>query len=150
MLHRGGEIVGAVVVVALGAEALIAIDVASGERGVVHAGRTVLEQGQDRAPPVRDHAVAHARRGAAELDPAMLHRHELARVRQAKGPAIHDLAAVGVDHLDALAGGEPVVGAPTGWNHLQGGHRSFSRIHFSRKPRPIASSGSSVKLARPV
>ena len=98
-----GEIVGAVVVMALAAEKLVAPAVAGGEQGVVDAARSVFDQGQDRPPPVGDERVADRREDMPDRDAAVLHRHELAQIGGIERPGVDDLLARRVDYFDDLA-----------------------------------------------
>ena len=59
-LHGRGEVVRAVPVVAPGPEALVPVDVAGGESRVVHTGGGVLQEGEDRPPPVRVEMITGA------------------------------------------------------------------------------------------
>jgi len=102
------QIIGAVVVITLTAQKLVAIPVASGQKGVVDPRRVtfhrgVFHQGQDRPAVIGDHAVAHPRHDPAQKRPGMLHGHELRQIIAAKRPGIHNLLPVGIDHSDPLA-----------------------------------------------
>ena len=85
------------------AELLVAPAVAGGEEGIVNAAGRVLDQGQDRPPPVGDERVADPRDDMADRDAAVLHRHELVQIVGIEGPGVDDLLTLGVDHFDPLA-----------------------------------------------
>src|SRR5438270_6460280 len=87
----------------LAAELLVAPAVAGGEESVVNAAGRVLDQGQNRPPPVADEPVADRRDDTADRDAAVLHRHELAQIVGIEGPGVDDLLTLGVDHFDPLA-----------------------------------------------
>ncbi|MNP20140.1 hypothetical protein D3C76_1127010 [compost metagenome] len=69
----------------------------------MHAGAGVLDQGEDRTPPVGDQGVADPRVDPQPRRAAVLHGHGLMKVGTVEGPGVHDLLAVGVDHPYDLA-----------------------------------------------
>src|SRR5438270_9453925 len=95
--HRGGEIVGAIVVIPLGPEQLVAPAVASGKQRVMDPARIILDERQDRSPPVRHERVADSRDDPAHRNAAVLHRHEFAEVRRVECPGVDDLLPLAVD-----------------------------------------------------
>jgi polysaccharide export outer membrane protein len=97
-----------------GAELAIALGVAGRQQGVVHAGRDVLHQREDRPAAVGDEAVARHRAQPAEMGAAVLHRHELVHVGRGERPGVDDLPAVGVGDGDGLALRDVRGGGPAG------------------------------------
>jgi hypothetical protein len=89
------------------AEQAVALLVAGRQQGVVHAVGRVLGQGQDRPAPVGDQAVPDLGSELKDGRPGVLHGHELAELGGVERPSVDDLLAVGVDHLDRLALGDP-------------------------------------------
>ena len=99
--------------------------VAGGNQGVVHAARGVLDQREDRAPPVGDEGVAHGRRELEEPGAAGLHRHPLRRVARAEAPGVDHLRPVSVHDADALAGRDVRRLAAPRRNGHERGHRGL-------------------------
>jgi hypothetical protein len=101
--QRTREIIGAIRVTVAGAQLLVAEPVAGGDQSIVDAGRGILDQGQDRSPAVGDERVSRRGHEFHQGRPAVLHRHELAKVGGIEGPGVHHLRPVNVDDPDSLA-----------------------------------------------
>src|ERR1700682_3321768 len=112
--------------IALDPEQAVARGVAGGNERVVGAARRVLDEGQDGPSLVREERVAAGGPQLHEPRAAGLHRHPLRDVERAECPGVDYLRAVGIDDLDALAGGHPRRrAAPGGYREdLRGRHRS--------------------------
>jgi hypothetical protein len=100
------QVVGAIVMVVLAAQPLIAIAVAGGHQQVVDAAGGVLKEGQDRASLVGAHDVADLGDDLQDLRAGVLHGHEFCEVLGVERPGVDDLLAMGVDDLDELALGD--------------------------------------------
>ena len=145
--HRGGQIVGAVVVVAFVAEQPIAVGIAGRVQGVVDPRCRILDDGQDRPPAVGQERLTDLGHHLVDGATRVLHGHVFAEVVGVERPGIDDLGAVGVDHLHELPAGEPVRLALAGGNQDQAlgrlrlaGHQPYPRFrHAASSARTVSS-----------
>lgn len=146
--HCAMKVVGAVLVIPLVPQQLIAIAIASGHQSVVNSGGAVLEKCNDRSAPVCSHGLPHSRHDVLQQRARVLHGHKLAEVLSIEGPSVDDLRAVRVDHADPLPLGDSGCLALARGNFLEHCRQSsFRRRAVTLMPKPMRESAARANIA---